>query len=137
MNCFGNASAPGIHPHDAANWDAAAEENVRRLARHPKCVGDPAILCNICICHICCMLHLFSSRFDLGFVLTSKICLEFIRQLEVFLNISPRATFDVRSCWPGIGECGLDFFKHDPSEADLSHHGPRNSKEVLVKQTLN
>ena len=33
--------APGIHPHDAANWDAAAEENVRRLARHPKCVGDP------------------------------------------------------------------------------------------------
>ena len=35
---------PGIHPHDAANWDAAAEENVRRLARHPKCVGDPVTL---------------------------------------------------------------------------------------------
>ena len=29
----------GIHPHDAANWDAAAEQNVRRLAAHPKCVG--------------------------------------------------------------------------------------------------
>ena len=29
----------GIHPHDASNWDAAAEQNVRRLAAHPKCVG--------------------------------------------------------------------------------------------------
>lgn len=29
----------GIHPHDAGNWDAAAEATVRRLARHPKCVG--------------------------------------------------------------------------------------------------
>lgn len=29
----------GIHPHDAGNWDAAAEERVHRLARHAKCVG--------------------------------------------------------------------------------------------------
>ncbi|CAK9096504.1 unnamed protein product [Durusdinium trenchii] len=47
----------GLHPHDAGNWDASAEQTVRRLAAHPKCVG--------------------------------------------------------------IGECGLDFFKHDRSEAEL------------------
>lgn len=46
----------GIHPHDADNWDIAAERMVRKWAAHPKCVG--------------------------------------------------------------IGECGLDFFKHDRSQAD-------------------
>lgn len=35
----------GIHPHDASNWDAAAEQNVRRLAAHPKCVGAGGRLC--------------------------------------------------------------------------------------------
>jgi len=44
----------GIHPHDAANWNATAEQTARQLSAHPKCVG--------------------------------------------------------------IGECGLDFFKHDQSE---------------------
>ena len=29
----------GIHPYDVGNWDAFAEQTVRRLARHPKCVG--------------------------------------------------------------------------------------------------
>ncbi|CAE8586740.1 unnamed protein product [Polarella glacialis] len=29
----------GLHPHDAGNWDAAAEQKVRKLAQHPKCVG--------------------------------------------------------------------------------------------------
>lgn len=29
----------GLHPHDAGNWDEAAEEKVRRLCRHPKCVA--------------------------------------------------------------------------------------------------
>lgn len=61
----------GIHPHDAANWDAAAEENVRRLARHPKCVG--------------------------------------------------------------IGECGLDFFKHDPSEAELQLRTFRAQAKLAVE----
>jgi len=46
----------GIHPHDADNWDARAEEKVRKLSRHPKCVG--------------------------------------------------------------VGECGLDFFKHDQDEEE-------------------
>eukprot|EP00928_Gymnodinium_smaydae_P079121 TRINITY_DN63135_c0_g1_i1.p1 TRINITY_DN63135_c0_g1~~TRINITY_DN63135_c0_g1_i1.p1 ORF type:complete len:433 (-),score=59.35 TRINITY_DN63135_c0_g1_i1:141-1439(-) len=29
----------GIHPHDVGNWDDAAEQMVRKLAPHPKCVG--------------------------------------------------------------------------------------------------
>merc|ERR1712137_188325 len=45
----------GIHPHDAENWDAVAEQTVRKLGSHPKCVG--------------------------------------------------------------IGECGLDFFKHEDNQA--------------------
>eukprot|EP00927_Polykrikos_kofoidii_P037693 TRINITY_DN31902_c0_g1_i1.p1 TRINITY_DN31902_c0_g1~~TRINITY_DN31902_c0_g1_i1.p1 ORF type:complete len:455 (+),score=53.52 TRINITY_DN31902_c0_g1_i1:57-1421(+) len=47
----------GLHPHDASLWDSAAEETLRRLGAHPKCVG--------------------------------------------------------------IGECGLDFFRHDKKAADL------------------
>jgi len=29
----------GLHPHDAGNWDGEAEERVRRLCGHPKCVA--------------------------------------------------------------------------------------------------
>lgn len=29
----------GIHPHDAASWDRAAEERLRELCMHPACVG--------------------------------------------------------------------------------------------------
>eukprot|EP00927_Polykrikos_kofoidii_P036679 TRINITY_DN30964_c0_g1_i1.p1 TRINITY_DN30964_c0_g1~~TRINITY_DN30964_c0_g1_i1.p1 ORF type:complete len:486 (-),score=71.99 TRINITY_DN30964_c0_g1_i1:28-1437(-) len=47
----------GLHPHDARNWNADAENLVRRWANHPKCVG--------------------------------------------------------------IGECGLDFFRHERGEAEV------------------
>jgi len=29
----------GLHPHDAGNWDLQAEEKVRKLCKHPKCVA--------------------------------------------------------------------------------------------------
>lgn len=61
----------GIHPHDAKNWDAAADETVRRLGAHPKCVG--------------------------------------------------------------IGECGLDFFKHDQDEAELQLKAFRGQAALAVE----
>lgn len=61
----------GIHPHDAANWDHVAEQMVRRLATHPKCVG--------------------------------------------------------------IGECGLDFFKHDNSETALQLRAFRAQAQLAVE----
>ncbi|CAJ1330760.1 unnamed protein product, partial [Effrenium voratum] len=61
----------GIHPHDAGNWDASAEQFARRLSAHPKCVG--------------------------------------------------------------IGECGLDFFKHDRSEAELQLRAFRGQARLAVE----
>jgi len=61
----------GIHPHDAGNWDGAAEAMVRKLASHPKCVG--------------------------------------------------------------VGECGLDFFKHDQGETDLQLRAFRAQAAIAVE----
>jgi len=61
----------GLHPHDAANWDDDTEALVRRLAKHPRCVG--------------------------------------------------------------IGECGLDFFKHDKSEAERQLNTFRAQARLAVE----
>eukprot|EP00439_Symbiodinium_sp_Y106_P039188 s3627_g4.t2 len=61
----------GLHPHNAAGWDADAEKTVRHFAAHPKCVG--------------------------------------------------------------IGECGLDFFKHDPSEEEIQLRAFRAQAELAVE----
>ncbi|CAE7338092.1 TATDN2 [Symbiodinium natans] len=61
----------GLHPHNAAGWDAAAEKTVRDFAAHPKCVG--------------------------------------------------------------LGECGLDFFKHDPSEEEVQLTAFRAQAKLAVE----
>jgi TatD DNase family protein len=61
----------GIHPHDAANWDRAAEETVRHFATHSKCVG--------------------------------------------------------------IGECGVDFFKHDLREKEIQLRAFRAQASLSVE----
>ncbi|CAE7363078.1 TATDN2, partial [Symbiodinium necroappetens] len=61
----------GLHPHNAAGWDAYAEKIVRHFAAHPKCVG--------------------------------------------------------------VGECGLDFFKHDPSEEEIQLRAFRAQAELAVE----
>ncbi|CAE7783973.1 TATDN2 [Symbiodinium microadriaticum] len=61
----------GLHPHNAAGWDAYAEKIVRDFAAHPKCVG--------------------------------------------------------------VGECGLDFFKHDPSEEEIQLRAFRAQAELAVE----
>lgn len=61
----------GIHPHDAMNWDAVADQTVRRLIAHPRCVG--------------------------------------------------------------VGECGLDFFKHDKGAAEVQLRAFRAQAKLAVE----
>lgn len=61
----------GIHPHDAASWDANAERTARELASSPKCVG--------------------------------------------------------------IGECGLDLFKHDGGELEKQLRAFRGQAKLAVE----